>query len=226
MGEEGGKDDSFLGYSPEDWGKTAREEIGIAQSRFPLTHGYNLESLLVLPNGKLGELCLRNPIISRVVFPKDQFWGAVDNEKSRRWLKKWRGRVPFLSAAEEFELSLFTDGQELICGISRGPDGVEKKVIRRLRAAQEIEEEKLKERIEKLRGLIPSMEWFLDENKVLVLVDFIEGREPTDEEIIVFKKNLRERGFKPENFDLNKGNLRVDREGNIFLVDLEDIILA
>jgi len=226
MSEEGGRDNSFLGYSLEEWGATARQQFEIAQRRFSLTHGPNLGRLLTLSDGELGEFCWGNPVISRVILPKAEFWRVVEEEKTRRWLKEWARKVPFLSAAEEFELSLFTDSQELVCGIQRSEEGIKKKVIRGFRAPVAVEEERLRQRIESLRGLIPPIECFLDENEVLVLVDFIEGREPTDKEIEVFKEKLRERGFKPEDFDLNKGNLKVDENGNIVLVDMEDIILG
>lgn len=120
---------------------------------------------------------------------------------------------------------MFTNGQELICGICRSRGEVEKKVIRKLRVGGGIGEEQVQQRVGELKGLIPSIDWFLSENEVLVLVDFIEGREPAEEEVGVFKQSLRERGFNPEAFDLNKGNLKVDSNGNIFLIDPEDIIL-
>ena len=215
-------------YSDEQWGNIARENLLTYQNRYSLTHGPRLRELLSLSDRELGLFCRRNPILSKVTLSRNSFLETSKKEGSREGLAKWiqRNNIPLLSQMQRFELSLFTDGRELVCGITEDQGEKGKKVIRVLRNPKITSQEEIEARIRALADLIPPTEFYFDpaDREILIISDFVEGREPTAAEVAAFKDRLKEKGFNPETFDLNEGNLTVV-DGRVFFVDMEDLVL-
>lgn len=123
-------------------------------------------------------------------------------------------------------MRLFTDGTELIVGSFLDAQCNKKKKVIRLIYSPNLRRKSIIANINRLRGLIPDIVFHIGSNNQwgLFLIDYVDGREPTEEEINIFKNRLRKRGIDPNKFDLNKGNLIISQEGNFLLVDLEEII--
>lgn len=103
---------------PEEWGKIAREELQIHVKRFSNSHGPYISSLLESLNDfELGKRVLEKPVLSQIKMGAREFLKLVEEEGRvffSYWLTESNDFATLINRAEEVELRLFTDGQEIV----------------------------------------------------------------------------------------------------------------
>lgn len=216
--------------SDKEWGEIAGLEIERMIRGKPL-HRRNLGALLEKYSNpeELGRLVRSEPIISEVDIDlrsnekSNEISLMFQNEVTRRgYLNEWINVLK--EKYSNLTFKLFTDGQEIIVGTSE--DGSKRRLSFKKKPNLSISE--IRERLAKLEDLVPKIEIFEDPNKQTFMLEasYIEGRYADQKEIEEFKKKLAEKGIDPNKFDLNPGNLIVDPNGRIYLVDMDEIILG
>lgn len=225
------------------WGKTGYLELRRMAKRHPASHGDNIERYIqaISPSRtdnnslhesislsdnefeQLGKRLRRDLILSKVSLSKKEFVALAMKESQRENLAQWfrEGNVnvaEMLEFINSIELRLFTDGQELRIGWEKTVDDDKGWVMRTTTLTDE-KKEKINKNLIRFQGLIPQTRIFHNGKNTLFLSEFIDGDFATADDIVLFRKELADKGLDEKDFDLNQGNVIRTKGGKLIYVD-------
>ncbi len=183
----------------------------------------------------LGTRMRNELVISRLNYTPDQLVTLAQQEPARARLAHWMDRGNFEQRAaltdfiESVDLQLMTDGQELAVGWEQpshedgeGPDSTppaKRGWVLRPKQLSEADAVRLTKRLQELQGLVPAVRLLRDGTDALFASEYIEGSYATADDIVLFRKNLLERGIDESDFDLNQQNVVRTPDGRLLYVD-------